>query len=287
MIARLFKEDTIRLVTLVVCLAAIGAQSTVADQPTLHFDYGQGTPHDNSVGQFMYFVPLISPEPVSVYTNVGNTQCARVISLERRTNGAAFYATCKFEFTGTGSQQNIFDYSEKVQRRKKEIENGEPLKHQLKAINVSGTGSGSVEIEGTLSNGLPNINTVQLRFNRNGHSSPVTIDLHDLVYHDETIRSENEMQARVNSLTFRRTTEFPKMEVTLASIKPKDAGDGLWQNFVGGLKGATANFFLPPLKVEPEGQQAMIDFGLALATKKPDFTFPVAKRLKASSAIKQ
>jgi len=34
------------------------------------------------------------------------------------------------------------------------------------------------------------------------------------------------------------------MEVTLASVKSKDAGDSLWQNFVGDLKGAAVNLFL-------------------------------------------
>ena len=42
--------------------------------PTLQFDYGHGQPLDNPLGHFMYFVPLISPEQVSVFTNVGNTQ---------------------------------------------------------------------------------------------------------------------------------------------------------------------------------------------------------------------
>ena len=271
---------------LIFIIAGIGV-TRAAERPTLQLDYGQGTPHDNSISQFMYFVPLISPEPVTVYTNEGNTQSARVISLERRTNGTVFSATCEFQITGTGSQQNVFDYSEKIQRRKSEIRDGKPLTHQLKAINVTGTGSGSVEIEGTISNGFPIINMVQLKFNRDEHASPVTIDLYDLAYRDSALRYVNEMQARVNSLTFRRTSEAPKMEVSLASIKRKDAGDSLWQNFIGGLKGATANLFLPPLKVEPEGQQAMLDFGLALATKKPDFTFPLAKRLKPNPPIKR
>jgi len=286
MISRLVKDNLLRLATLVVCLGAGNDQITAAERPTLHFDYGQGEQRDNAIGQFMYFVPLISPAPVWVYTNADNTQCARVISVERRTNGPTFSATCEFEITGSGLQRNVFDNSEKIQRRKVAIRDGEPLKHQLKAINVSGTGSGSVEIEGILSNGLPTINVVQLRFNRDGHTSPVTIDLFDLAYRESELRFENEMQARVNALTFRRTTNSPKMEVTLASIKPKDASDSLWQNFIGGLKGATANLFLPPLKVEPEGQQAMLDFGLALATKKPDFTFPFAKRLKVNPPVK-
>src|ERR1017187_8916147 len=81
-----------------------------ATGPTLQFDYGNGQPLDNPLSKFMYFVPLISPEPVSVFTNAGNTQCARVLSLDCRTNGQTFSATCEFEFTGAGSQQNVFDH---------------------------------------------------------------------------------------------------------------------------------------------------------------------------------
>jgi hypothetical protein len=100
------------------------------------------------------------------------------------------------------------------------------------------------------------------------------------------VQSENEMVARVNMLTFKRNPGPPKMEVSLGSIKRADASDGLWQNFLGGLKGVTANFFLPPLNIEPEGQQTMLDFGLALASKKSDFSFPEATRLKVSAPAK-
>jgi hypothetical protein len=43
-----------------------------------------------------------------------------------------------------------------------------------------------------------------------------------------------------------------------------------------------ANFLIPPLSVPPDGHQAMMDFGLALATEKTTFTFPFATRLKNS-----
>ena len=248
--------------------------------PTLQLDYGQGEPHDNSITKFMYFVPLISPQPVSVFTNTGNTQCARVLSLVCHTNGLAFSATCEFKFTGTGSQQNIFDQTNNIRKHMKDLLAGELLKHQLGSINVADAGSGSIEIEGTLTNGQRMVNLVQLRFNRHGQTSPVTINLMDFVYHNGAVQVENEMVARVNALTFHRTTGTPKMEVTLASLKRKDAGNSPWQNFVGSLKGTTANLFLPPLTVEPEGQQAMLDFGLALAMEKPTFTFPPATRLK-------
>jgi len=251
--------------------------------PTLQFDYGHGEPHDNPITRFMYFVPLISPAPVFVFTNAGNTQCARVLSLTCRTNGLTFSATCEFEFTGTGSQQNVFDHTNNIQNHMKELLAGGTLKHQLGSINVADAGSGSVQIEGSLTNGQQVVNLVQLRFNGHGHTSPVTIILKDFVYQNGTIGVMNEMVARVNALTFRRTTGTPKMEVTLASLKRKDAGNGLWQNLVGSLKGATVNLFLPPLKVEPEGQQALLGFGLALATEKPTFTFPFSTKLKSTA----
>src|SRR5258706_14656606 len=83
---------------------------------TLQLDYGLGEARSNPVSKFMYFVPLISPEPVSVFTNAGNTQCARVLSFDCRTNGRSFSATCEFEFTGTGSQQNVFDHAHVIQQ---------------------------------------------------------------------------------------------------------------------------------------------------------------------------
>jgi hypothetical protein len=256
------------------------ARATDPPGPTLQFDYGHGAPHDNLLTRFMYFVPLVSREPVFVFTNAGNTQCARVLSLTCRTNGVAFSATCQFDFIGSGSQQNIFDHTNHIATHLKELRAGATMKHQLVSINVAGTGSGSVEIEGTFTNGLPQVNQVQMRFNSRGQVSPVTINLNDFVYRNGSVQVANEMIARVNALTFRRTTGTPKMEVTLASLKRKGAGNGFWQNFVGGLKGATVNLFLPPIIVAPEGQQAMLDFGNALLTEKPTFTFPVATRLK-------
>ncbi len=252
--------------------------------PTLRLDYGSNTVPANLVSEFMYFVPLISPEPVSIFTNSGNTQCARVISFHCQTNGETFQAVCEFEFTGQGFQQNQFDHARLIERRKPELAAGGSIKHHLDAINVEGAGSGSVEIEGTQAGGQRVVTEVTMRFNRHGHLSPVTIDLSDICWQDGAARHENPVVARVNSLVFKRKTGPPKMEVTLASVKRKDAGDSLWQSFIGGIKGATANLFLPPLSVEAEGHQAMLDFGLALATGKSAFTFPFAPRLKTGTA---
>lgn len=252
--------------------------------PTLRLDYGNTNSPANPVSDFMYFVPLVSPEPISVFTNAGNTQCARILSFHCQTNNATFEAVCEFEFTGKGSQRNQIDHTSIIQKRAAALKAGNPITHHLDAINVEGTGNGSVEIEGSLDGTKWTVNEVRMRFNRHGQTSPVTIDLSDICYRNGSMQSENAIVARVNMLVFKRQPGAPKMEVTLASIKRKDASDSLWQNFIGGIKGATANLFLPPLTVETEGHQAMLDFGLALATEKNVFTFPLATRLKAVAA---
>jgi len=248
--------------------------------PTLHFDYGNGRPLENPLNKFMYFVPLISPDPISVSTNAGNTQSARVLSSSCQTNGAAFHATCEFEVVGEGLQQNVFDHTDFIRQHDKELKAGKPLLCQLDAINVQGSGSGSVEIEGTLTNGRPTVTEVRLRFNSHDRASPVIIRLHDIVYRQGAIHLENEIIARVNMLTFCHKSGTPKMEISLASVKAGDAGDSLWQNFVGRVKGVVANLLIPPLTVPADGHQAMMNFGLALAMEDATFTFPFATRLK-------
>jgi hypothetical protein len=271
------------LTTLGIFLAIAGRLMAAPTGPTLQFDYGHGQSLENPLGKFMYFVPLISPEQVSIFTNAGNTQCARVVSFHCRTNGPLFHAACEFDFGGDGLQQNIFDHAAVIHRREKELKAGKPLAHQLAAINVQGAGSGSIEVDGALTNGQRIVTEVRLRFNSRGHASPVSISLQDIFLRNGEIQLENETVARVNTLTFRRQAGSPKMEVTLASVKRKDAPNSLWQNFVGGIKGAAANLLLPPLTVTADGHQAMLDFGLALAMQQPTFTFPFATRLKDSS----
>ena len=255
--------------------------------PTLQFDYGSGAPLSNPLGKFMYFVPLISPEKVSVLTNAGNTQCARVVSFQCHTNGGVFHTVCEFDFVGEGLQRNVFDHTYIIKRREKDLKAGKSLAHQLTSINVQGSGSGSVEIDGTLTNGQTTVTEIRLRFNGHGHASPVSIVLQDILMHKGAVAYQNETVARVNTLTFRQKSGAPKMEVSLASVKRADAADSIWQNFIGDLKGAAANLLLPPLNITTNGHQAMMDFGLALSLEKPTFTFPFAERLTNGPAITQ
>jgi hypothetical protein len=260
------------------CLMATLAAAPTG--PTLQLDYGQGSPAENSICAFMYFVPLIATGPSTICTNVGNSQCARVLSFGCKTNGGAFTATCEFEFTGRGSLQYFFNPTEYLKKREDELKSGVVLKHQLGSIQVDGDGRGRVEIAGSLTNGLPAANKVAIHFAAPGRASPVSVNLQDFAYRDGSVRAENKMIARVDSLVFQRASGPPKMEVILASIKQKEAADNLWQNFVGRVKGATANFFLPPLEIKSEGQKTMLDFGKALVMEKPTFTFPLATSLK-------
>jgi hypothetical protein len=254
--------------------------------PTLHFDYsGSPAAAEPSLSKFMYFVPLICPEKVCLSTNAGNTQRARVLSCRCRTNGAAFHADCEFAFAGDGLERNEFDHAFVIGHRQPELKAGKTLAHQLAAINVQGGGLGSIEVDGELTNGQPTVTVVSIHFNGHGHTSPVFVDLQDMTMRNGTMHFENETIARVNTLTFRQKADPPKMEVTLASVKRKDAGNGAWANFVAGVKGAAANWLLPPLTITTDGNRVILDFGLALALRRPTFTFPFASRLTNGPAF--
>jgi hypothetical protein len=66
----------------------------------------------------------------------------------------------------------------------------------------------------------------------------------------------------------------------VASVKKKGAGNNLWQSIRGGITGTPVNLLIDPLSVERIGHQAMLDFGQALVSGAPTFTFPRAKNLK-------
>jgi hypothetical protein len=248
--------------------------------PTLRLDYGRGQSPGNPVAEFMYFVPLISPEPVSLVKSHTNTQRARMVSATRSFTARSFLVTCVFEFVGDGNQQNVFDHTEKVRRHERVLKEGGTLDHQLGSINVEGAGSVSIEVAGTMTDRVPTVIEVRLRFNGRGQPSPVTIGLHDIRYFDGSFRLHNESVARVKTLVFRRKAGPSKMDVTVASVKRKDAGDSILQNLMGGLKGTAVNLFIQPIAVERTGNEAMLNFGLALAVEAPAFTFPRAKNLK-------
>jgi hypothetical protein len=248
--------------------------------PTLYLAYRENAGITNTVAEFMYFVPLISPGPVSSVRNAGNTQRARIVSLNCQANDRSFHASCEFDFIGQGCQRHVFDHSENTLQHEQTLKNGEALEKQLTAIIVQGGGSGVVEVEGVITNGVRQTKVVRLRFNHR-HTSPVFVELSDIYYDGKEYRQRNQLTARVNTLTFRRTTGPARMEISLASVNKKGAKSNLWQSVVGDITGAAVNLFIPPVPVEMSGLNTMLDFGGALAGNAASFTFPLASRLKA------
>jgi len=249
--------------------------------PTLHLGDGRGSSPVNTVAEFMYFVPLISLEPVSVVKSPGNTQRTRILSTTRSFTATSFLVTCEFEFNGEGNQQYVFDHSDKIRRHDQQLKEGGLLDHQLGSIGIEGAGRARIEVEGTMAGHVPTVAEVRLRFNVGGRPSLVTIGLHDVGYSNGKIRIRNETVARVNTLIFRRKPAPPKMDITVAAVKRKGAGDNIWQNVMGGLKATAANMVLKPIAIDPAGNEAMLNFGSALVSGSPAFTFPHASNLKA------
>jgi hypothetical protein len=248
--------------------------------PTIQLPGGKDDPSTNTMEAFMYFIPLISPEPLSIVIGPGSTQAARVMAATRHVSGNTFSASCEIAFLGVGWQKSVIDLSTESHRHEQELKDGGTLARQLKSIAVEGAGAVTMEVKGTIDDGAWTVSEVRLHFNAHGRASPVTIEMCDIKYFDGDFRQVNGLVARVNALTFRRQTGTPKMEVTVASIKEKSAGDSLWQNFKGAVEGEAVNLFLPPLPVEAVGNRAMLDFGTALISGLPTFTFPRARNLK-------
>ena len=255
-----------------------------ASGPSFRLEYANDSP-GNPIGAFMYFVPLISPEPVSVLESAGNAQRAQAISFTRRFTPGAFTAECEFTITGDGSHRNTFDNSDKVRRHERQLRAGEPLERVLQYISIEGPGHGLIEVEGVVTGRVATVTEVRLRFNAHGQTSPVTIGLADLLYNkDGALCITNEIVARVNALEFRKAPGRPRMAVIVSSVKRKEAGDNFWQRLKGGVAGTLANFFIKPLPVEPAGNDAMLDFGAALVAKETVFTFPAARNLRPANA---
>jgi hypothetical protein len=273
------------LLWLLLCAVSVpAARAADSKGPTVHLRYGKEEAVANPVADFMYFVPLISPEPVSSLLSPGSTQSVRMISTKRRVLGHNFTTDCELELKGDGRQQTIFDLAQTIRRRDRELQKGETLPRQLKSIDVQGSGAITVEVKGAVNNDVSTVSEVRLHFNAHGHISPVWIDLCDIHRVKGDLRKDNEVLARVNTLTFRRKPGPPTMEVSVSSIKDKDSGNGFWQNLKGRMVGAAADLFMPPLKVEAAGHQAMLDFGQALISGAPTFTFPLARNLRVESA---
>jgi hypothetical protein len=261
---------------------SVEANSTATNRPagpTLQLGYTRDSSSENLLADFMYFIPLISPEPVSVTSSARSNQFARVLSFSRKNRPGTFHVTCEFEIIGAGFEHNLIDQSAHIRRRERQLKDGKPMVRLLASIDVKGPGKGTIEIDGIVTDEKPVVNAVRFAFNGHDQASPVSIVLEDIHYVAGKMVPTNEVVARVNTLTFLRQPGKPTMEVTIASVKPKSAQDTFWQNFKGSLKGGLANLFIPPLGVTAEGHETMLEFGSALAAQANAFTFPLATNI--------
>lgn len=254
--------------------------------PKLRFAVATNDGAAMPITDFLYFLPLISPYPVTLTISPSNMQLAVMRPAARRIGTGAFTVEYEFDLLGQGWLLNQLDHAPNVARHEQRLRDGGALEKQLDSILVDGGGSGAIEIEGTVSNDLARVTEVRMRFNAHGKPSPVSITVGDIRWIDGAARMTNEHVARVNTIFFRPTTNVARMGVGLASIRRKDAGGGLFSKFGGLLAGTAANIFLKPIRVDPEGHATMLRFGAHLAAGEPEFTFPRAKQLKTDASAR-
>lgn len=272
------KKITIIMVLSCFCAGA-GAGPAASTGPTIHLADGPNAIL-NPAANLMYIVPLVSPTLVENLCSKDNQQVAKILSLQRNFKKNDFRLVCEFDLQGSGSFTNAYEPNSMIAYWIPLNKPGKPMTNMLDFIKLEGSGCGSVEVTGKTVKGQREVTTVRVHFNARGAKSPVSIGLYNLIPQDgryEYANRCNPLIARVNNLTFRKTDpdSKPTMLVEVASIVGAEEKEGFW----GNLKGALANLFIPPVVVDKDGNDAMIQFGTALVNGKDSFTFPKAKNL--------
>ena len=247
--------------------------------PTIFLICDKEKPKQNPVSRFMYFVPLLSPTSVDIITSPDNEQQSEIISSRIFSDSNSFHVCCEFKIYGRGFYKNIFDSTEMIKRNTENLEQGKPLKDILDYIKFEGDGFGSIDITGKIDGQAAIVTEVAVHFNGRGQGSPVTIGLYSIEPVNGEYKYENRYDrivARVNTLIFKRSEDIPRMGIKIASINKEDQP----ARILGDIKGWIANFFIKPLEVDKQGNDAMLDLGLALFKKAATFTFPKSHNLK-------
>jgi len=250
-----------------------------ANGPTVFLFSQTGGYPDNTLSDFMYFVPLISPVPVSAVTSQNNTQGGNLLSYESGKKGDSFYVACEFRMKGAGFYLNKFDGDAMIEWNIKSVSNKKVLKNTLDYIKFEGTGYGRIEARGTINDSVMTVENVEVHFDARGAESPVTIGLFDV---DVTKKENghytgyNNKVARITTLTFNRSETAPRMELKISAVGKDEESLGTWAH----IKGFLGNFFIDPIEIDKLGNNTMLEFGLGLYNREPKFTFPIAKNLK-------
>jgi hypothetical protein len=254
--------------------------------PTVYLDYEDQKLNDNSVASFMYFVPMISTVLVESDSSPQNSLKVRMISSRRTLDDKEFKIVCEFEIWGCGYHENYFDFGDIIAKDQDFVPKGKPLKNIIEYIRFEGSGCGRIEVRGEKVNGTDKVTDVKVVFNNNDRTSPVTVGLYSVKPKDGQYKFDNRYDiktARVNTLTFEANDDDPRMDISLASLSNGCANEGFYSR----LKGKIANLFIEPVRVNPQGNKAMLDFGYALYKKQASFTFPKAENLKIDRGNKE
>jgi hypothetical protein len=256
----------------------------VSSRPTMIMGYSKEKFAKNPIASFAYFVPLIAPTRVDSISSVDNEQQVAIISHKITVDSKSFQATCEFELSGSGFYMNTFDPAGMIAAQTDELKKGKTMTNMLDYIKFEGDGFGVIEVKGTITGSTRIVTEVDIQFNARSNESPVTIGLYDIKPKDGEYTYKNRSKkvvARVNTLSFKKTTETPRMGIKVASISAAAASEG----FFSGLKAVIANLFIKPMKVDKLGNTTMLEFGYALLQKKPTFTFPKAKNIKEIKVV--
>ena len=238
----------------------------------------------NPLTSFAYFVPLIAMTSVNSISSANNTQQVAIISHKMVVDLESFHLACEFEILGKGFHMNTFDPEGMIAANINKLKKDETMTNMLDYIKFEGDGFGVIVVKGTITGSTKIVTEVDIQFNARGHKSPVTIGLYDIKPKNGKYNYENrsnEVVARVDALSFKKTSKIPHMGIKVASIRDAVEPEG----FFSRLKGAIANLFLEPPEVDKLGNTAMLEFGNALLQKKPTFTFPKAKNIKERKIV--
>lgn len=247
--------------------------------PVIYFNYGNEAAKETSVSSFLYFIPLVAMTPVERQTSPDHPQRVRMVSCKRERTPTSFFTTCEFEILGNGFHRDVFDPEDMIAFYKDEIKEGQTLAYMLDTIQFEGQGFVRVEVTGRIANSMETVTQVDVWFNGRGHKSPVTIGLYDVRPVDGEYKFENrsnQIVVRVNRLTFKRTEGVPTMGVRVATLGRSAEEEGLWPT----VKGMIANLFIRPPRIDPRGNDTMLNFGAAIQGQKPSFTLPKADMIK-------
>jgi len=254
--------------------------STPNPGPTLQLGYAPNA-QGNAVESFMYFVPLVAPSKVTVFTDPNTSLSAQIVSHHLSRKKGVVSARCEFIVNGVGLYEALLDVQDMIAFNTAYTKAPNSMQNVLESIRIENAFRGRVDVLGKEVNGQLQVDEFHLRFDLGG-KSPVSATVYDVPCIDNTYSTSNIIRTqriRVNAMKFTVSPgKPPLMEVEVGAISSIGKKDTL----LSSLKAFLANWFLPEIPIPSLGGSTMADFGTALANKEEAFTFPLAQNLRLS-----